>query len=109
MSPRKASWPELNRRQTRSLLIGLSLLALVILFPPWVHEYIDEGSRHQVFAGFRFLGAPPVTPAIYKLDGTHPDYVILLIELLGVAAFTYGALRTMADGLPRARRRHSSR
>jgi hypothetical protein len=109
MSNRKVRWPELNRRQTRALMIGVALLALVFLYPPWVHEYLDEGNAHQVFAGFHLMGSPPVTPATYNLQGTHRDYLILSIELLGVAGFTYGALRTMADGLPRARRRHSSR
>lgn len=108
--PRRAfRWPQFNRRQTRVLAISAALLLLIVSFPPWVHEYrYEQGGRHQVQAGFRFIADPPVTLATYQLYTTRLDYPMLLIELLGVIGFALGGLRTMADGLPRVSTRHRS-
>lgn len=109
MTRRPTRWPQFNRRQTRVLAISAALFLLILAFPPWVHEYrYEQGGRHQVQAGFRFIGAPPVTQATYQLYATHLDYPMLLIILLGAAGFAVGALRTMADGLPRVTTRHRS-
>ena len=106
---RRIRWAHLNRRQTRVLVLSLVVAAVVVLFPPWVHEYHYEPvGRHQVFAGFNFLGAPPETPATYQLYATHLDYVMLLIEIAGVLGFGFGALLTMGDDLPVASTRHRS-
>ena len=109
MPRRRFRWPEFNRRQSRVLVISIVLTLLVLAFPPWVHEYrYDQGGHHEVFAGFRFIGTPPVTEATYQLFGTHIDYLTLLIELVGAGGFAFGALRTMSDGLPRVSTHHRS-
>jgi hypothetical protein len=109
MSRRPFRWPEFNRRQLRVLVIGSVLLVVVLLFPPWVHEYrYESGPDHEVFAGLRFILLPPTPEATYQLYATHVDYLIVLIEVLGAIGFTWGSLRAMSDGLPRVSTHHRS-
>ncbi len=47
----------MNSRQKRVLIVGVSLFALMLLFPPW--EYFDTDSSMRKHDGYHFLFAPP--------------------------------------------------
>ena len=88
----------LNSRQNRALLASCALLAGVLLMPPWLHEYRSEaGEKWLMFVGFRPLFLPPSTTATFQLHSTHVDYVMLSVEVLGVAALAVGGVRSMSD------------
>src|SRR6266404_5751638 len=48
----------MNSRQKKVLVIGGSLIALMLLFPPW--EYFDPDSSGRFDAGYHFFLKPPV-------------------------------------------------
>jgi hypothetical protein len=48
----------MNSRQKKTLVVGGSLIALMLLFPPW--EYFDPDSSGRIEAGYHFFLKPPV-------------------------------------------------
>lgn len=89
---------DLNSRQNRVLIGAAAMLALVLMVPPWLHEYRTEAGDHWlIFAGFRPFFAPPETTAIFQLHATRVDFAMLAVELLGLVALTTGGMRSMSD------------
>jgi hypothetical protein len=89
---------DLNARQNRVLIGAAVLLAILLLVPPWLHEYrTAAGDQWLIFAGFRPVFAPPATASLFQLHATRVDYAMLAVELLGLLALTTGGVRSMSD------------
>ena len=72
---------ELNRRQTRALLIGIVAALAMGLFPPWDHVYVNDfGGQRLVPAGFGFIAAAPVPLSQFNWHHTQINLNLLLLE-----------------------------
>jgi len=91
----------MNSRQTKVLIGGAALVAVMLLFPPW--EYFDGDSSMRRQAGYHFvLTPPPLNDArrIFQPEKIrYPGAVrvrlntdLLLLQLLAVAPATLGTM-----------------
>ena len=53
----------MNNKQRRTVVIGLAVVLLIVLFPPWL--YFDGNTSNQASAGYRFLLNRP-NPSTYE-------------------------------------------
>ncbi|SRR5712692_5877869 len=64
----------MNSRQTKVLIGGAALVALMLLFPPW--DYFDPDTSGRSSAGYHFFLAPPDSKkATFRYQVRFPDLV----------------------------------
>ena len=89
----------MNKKQKTSLFVALFLIALMALFPPWVH-FTEEYSMNCA-AGYHLIFSPPtitgdVFPGINenreRLIVVRIDYAKLILQSLVVLVMTTGLL-----------------
>ena len=61
-----------NNKQAIGLIIGVALLILAELFPPW--EFIDNNSSARCWAGYHFYNSPPQIKNKEELLKCFPYY-----------------------------------
>ena len=83
----------LNKRQTTALWVGIILVALMCLFPPWLYT-LQAPNMGQVTnpAGYAFVFAPPERVVDASAFGIRVDTDRLLIQLLAVSIVTAGCV-----------------
>ena len=69
------------KKQLIILWIGIGLVVLAILFPPWMRN----GSGHRIFEGYGFLFSPP--SEFTSIESSRLTAEILIIVLLTAGAF----------------------
>ena len=87
----------MNRNQKRSWFVAVSLLAIMVLFPPWV--YFTEEYSMNCAAGYHLIFSPPVVtgdvfPRIIdnrdRLIVVRIDYAKLILQFMVVLLLTTG-------------------
>jgi hypothetical protein len=70
----------LNSKQKKVLLFGIVVVALMILFPPWVYFDSDTSGRHS--AGHHFFLAPPASKPSNEVFGPprYPHMVLVRVN-----------------------------
>jgi len=82
----------MNRKQKICLWVGIALIVVMGLFPPWVCEYYRDGAKSFV-----------IRPGPYSLIVSPPEYgkfvdlYRLGIQYLVVAVVTAGLIITLRD------------
>ncbi|MFA9476953.1 hypothetical protein ACERK3_01475 [Phycisphaerales bacterium AB-hyl4] len=88
----------MNKPQLICLWIGIALIVLAGLLPPWVEVYDDGQVQAGKAIGHAWLFAPP-EPG-YRDAGMHLDYGRLLLIWLIVAGVTGGAIASFRHWQP---------
>ena len=87
----------MNKNQKRSLFVAVSLLAIMVLFPPWA--YFTEEYSMNCAAGYQLIFSPPgvtgdVFPGIIDNRGrfivVRIDYAKLVLQFMVVLLMTIG-------------------
>jgi hypothetical protein len=98
---------QMNTKQLRTLLVGLVLIVLMGLFPPWIYTYegVFHSWRYERRAGYRFiLNPPPRAPAPNDASmEAHIDGLILAIQCVTVAIIVGGIIVTQRERRVRLR------
>ena len=87
----------MNKKQLISLWVGISIIVVMGLFPPWVVSLSD----HQRDCGYDWIGTPP----IYKWSSrgsvlavnAHLDIPRLCLQWSIISVVTVGLLITFKD------------
>lgn len=75
----------MNKKQRISLICGVLLLILSILFPPWTSTVnLRDGLTIQGSAGYAFIGKPPEK----EINMITMDIVRLLVQGIGIMLLT---------------------
>src|SRR5262245_29694461 len=61
----------LNKGQKRVLLLGMALMILSELFPPWL--YIDNNTSAKRSAGYHFIAIPPTVKSPEEMRMIFPQ------------------------------------
>ena len=61
----------MNKAQQVVVIIGLVLVILTALFPPYEAELHREGDNFKVWMGYRFFFAPPSQRELYRVVVGH--------------------------------------
>jgi hypothetical protein len=98
---------KMNRTQRNVLLIGILLILLMLIFPPW--KYFDGNTSDHTSAGYHFFRTPPPLKSAEEIFGmsgwiaerarisVHLDAIRLIAQLLIVAPITLGLLLLLKD------------
>lgn len=95
----------MNSEQNKILLMGGLIVALMVLFPPWV--YFDNDSSRRSPAGYHFILTPPPLKSPLEMFGTpkirfptllrvYVDWYRLIAQLLVTIPFVAGLVLLLA-------------
>ena len=85
----------MNHKQKKVLLIGIAVIVLMGLFPPWQETRARENrplSRSP--AGYHFILTPP---SGYRSIGYTLDFARIAVQFIEVGAITAGAVLYLKD------------
>jgi hypothetical protein len=75
---------ELNTKQRRLIWVGIVIIAIMGVFPPWTHTFKNHLTYSEVPAGYCFIASPPnklIPSSIFS--GVKVDMARLLVQLIG--------------------------
>jgi hypothetical protein len=87
----------MNRKQQKALIIGGALLALMVLFPPWVQTFSYQSMRSEAAIGYSILFEPPKPKKDAPAYGVRVDSVRWTTQLLMTALLTGIAFVLLKD------------
>ena len=77
-------------------LLGLSILVVMAVIPPWQTRYLLKGQKQSISAGYHPIWNPPTEEVEIPEGATDPAYRIhvirLSIQLVAVLALMNGGL-----------------
>ncbi len=90
----------MNRQQKVVLILGISVIVLMVFFPPWAFRYTKDGfPTVRTFAGYAFIFTPPQPkPAEQpKITWTNPGIYFrgLIFQCALVAIITGGIIERL--------------
>ena len=86
---------QLNGTQRKVILVGIAIVVLMGLFPPWKHTFRSTMTNSEEPAGYSFIATPPNRRQGGFMHGVEIDLSRLLIQLaVTIAAAGFGVLVT---------------
>ena len=82
---------------SKILVIGLILLIVTCLFPPWEYTFSFRGIYSAKPAGYHFLFSPPMPLKSDYAFGVKINFIQLLIEWVAIVAFVIVMLFTVSN------------
>ena len=83
----------LNAIQRRIILVGILMIILMGLFPPWKYTFQSSISHSEEPAGYRFIASPPSRRVSNSMHGVKIDATRLLIQwAMTILASVFGVL-----------------
>lgn len=78
----------MNKNQKIVIMIGLIVIVLMGVVPPWVYTFSLQGSRSKYSAGYSPIVSPPPRQADHPAYGVSLDISRLLMQwaLVGMVA-----------------------
>ena len=78
----------MNKRQKAVLIIGVGIIVVLVLFPPWYVQGKDEYRHMKFHYGYRFISSPPCcAPHIDYPKLIWPIAVVCFMMLLAFLEF----------------------
>ena len=77
---------------SKILLVGLVLLIVTCLFPPWEYTFNARGIYSEKPAGYHFLFSPPEPLKYGNAYGVKINFVQLSIEWIAIVLFVTAML-----------------
>ncbi len=88
----------MNRQQKVVLILGITVIVLMVFFPPWVFRYTStlDGSTVRTFAGYAYIFTPP-QPKQPKITWTNPGIYFrgFVLQCALVAVITGGIIERL--------------
>jgi len=95
----KRDWPlerlKFNPKQKKILIVGIVIVLLIGVVPPWKHTFKSSSTYSEVPAGYSFITSPPPRRAKSFSHGIKIDISRLVIQwIVTIAATTAGVMLT---------------
>lgn len=95
----KQDWPlerlKFNPKQKKILIVGIVIVLLIGVVPPWKHTFKSSSTYSEVPAGYSFITSPPPRRAKSFSHGIKIDISRLVIQwIVTIAATTAGVMLT---------------
>lgn len=75
---------KMNKKQRVIIWIGIILVGLLGIFPPWSHTFKNHSTYSEESAGYSFIASPPQKKLNNVLYGVKIDSSRFLLQLLTV-------------------------
>jgi hypothetical protein len=95
----KQDWPlerlKFNPKQKKILIVGIVIVLLIGVVPPWKHTFKSSSTYSEVPAGYSFITSPPPRRSKSFSHGIKIDISRLVIQwIVTIAATTAGVMLT---------------
>ena len=95
----KQDWPlerlKFNPTQKKILIVGIVIVLLIGVVPPWKHTFKSSSTYSEVPAGYSFITSPPPRRVKSFSHGIKIDISRLVIQwIVTIAATTAGVMLT---------------
>ena len=79
---------EVNSKQRKVIVVGMALIAVMALYPPWTYTFKFQSIYSENPAGYASIVIPPSSDSGRRSEGVKVDLTRLLLQLLAVSLLT---------------------
>lgn len=85
----------LTQTQQKLIWAALVLLAIMVIFPPWIYTFSNSLTHSETPAGYFFIASPPAKARDHVFHGVKLDTARLSVQFIGtLTALGLGLLLT---------------
>lgn len=85
----------MNKKQKIAFLVGIGIIVLMGLIPPWYYAFV--GGPHRLLGAYGLLFSPPSLVGAEDLADVYIDLSRLLVQWAVVAIATAGIVLVLKD------------